>query len=680
MKLQTVWQTLAVILAGYIMSGCIESNYRIDYPSNGGRYVGTQNEAAPIVDGSTEALKSEFTISYESAPSAIFKILLNGHDVSAYFVLGASSATGDIEKFKQFFRQGKNTLAVNPLGLGPNVIFNLDTAGPTLVVTRGEVSYLDHATETVPVYDSNGNVIGTEAKKISDTVEIEGFLRDPSDVSNVLELDLLQITGYDVDGKVLRSLARATVNITVNPDGSFCACGADSIDINGLSVSEDVDTQAIEKRSLLYSFRAKDVYGYQSSKEYLADNEEEDTLAIDNAVRIAVGDTFVNSLRPMIAASIHKSLADAPIDIHDVAWDDNKVCADKRGTLPGMDMTQAEVDAENEKVAENSEYIPKTPQACTAGDDGSVLPAGLNPVKTPLLGLTFDTFVRQVYMHDGSSKSVGNATLDGRKATVLLNNFKVNGDDQIDIDMVITEILVDLDIKGKIWIIPLDIPMSMYIQRIIVDTGAKVQASNKKVSVQLQNSNFDLQGIQLGKSELCVGALCIPITGLGNLLMPLIEGLIGDLLPSIMNPILEENLKKIVIGGTVTQPQNQTSFDMLLNVANLGTGNLLGPNNPFDMLVGLESVADVLVSDASVKPALGPVFTDDPVDPSLIYNALGDAGTNLTVAVSSNLINQSLAAMYAVGTSHLTIYNGKTYYGADEMTPKDPDNAGQTLA
>lgn len=645
MNFNSVCRLFMMIGLMLTLSACIKSKFTIDYPINGGRYVGTEAEPAPLADSSVTALQSEFRIRYDSAPGDDIQILLNGHNVNKHFSFEATSAVADSGRFKHFFRQGKNTLSVDPLGFGPSVIFNVDTSGPVIVVTRGEMA-------------ENGN-----------SIEIEGFLRDPSNVSHVLELNLVQLAGYANDGSVIRNFDNR-VNIDVSDDGSFCACGDDEVDISGLIVAADPGP----KRSLLYSFRATDIYGYPSTKEYLADSDFVETLAIDNAVRVAIGDSFIASMRPIVASGIHKSLADAPIDIRDSAWDDLRLCGRKRGTILGQDMT--ELDAEGAA----REEPPRYPQPCTAGNDGMVLPVGLNPVDTPLLGYDFETHINQVYMHDGSAKVIDGVNIEGRKATVLLNGFKVKKDNLLDVDMIITEMLVDMDVDGRIIFFDAHIELSMYIQQIIVDTDAKVVAHNKKVDVELQNSNFDLQGIRLSQASINIFSVNIPITGIGNFIIPIIEGLIGGLLPDILNPILEENLQKIVLGGTVTQPSNNTAFDMLLNISEMGTGNSLGPNNPFDLLVELESVADVLMSDIYVKPTLGPVFFDDPIRPSDIFNSLGDSGTNMTVAVSSNLINQSLAAVYAIGASHITIHNNNVYFGADPQMPVDPEDNSKTLA
>ncbi len=641
--MKELWLKLVfVVISAVVFSACLpETQYAITYPVNGDSYVGTESSPPPVNNGE-DTLANEFVITYDSAVTSSVDIVLNGHRISDTFVFGPNEARADISKFEQFLRDGKNTLSVDALGFGPFVQFYYDGQGPNIIITRGEMAV-------------DGN-----------SVEIEGFLRDSSGGEN-LELTLDQILGYEANGQLQRNES-GVVDIEVNPDGSFCACGAGAIDITGLIVAEDPGP----KRSLVYSFVSTDIHGYTSSTEYLADSEYTETLAVDNAVRVAIGDTFVQSLKPLLASAINDTLSAAPLDVRGDTWNDPNICNGKRGVLPGMDKTQAEVD--------EGEVASTCVETVEPSGDGSVFPPGLNPVAVPLtigfISLDLTANVNQFYMHDGSSLTVGGNNITGRQGTILLNDFVIKENDLLDLDLVLTELIADLTIDAGILG---DIDIKMYIERIVVDSDALVSAQNKKVNVQLQDSNFSLQGMAL--DEISLGGLDLSVfTGLINAILDLLTGLVADLLPGILNPILEENLQKIVIGGTVSQPENSTEFNMFLNVAELGTGNILGPSSPFDMLVGLESVADVTVADDFVVPSLGPVFFDDPINPTQIFNSLGDTGTNITVAINSNLINQSLNAIYGTGISHFTMYDGKLYYGANANYPVDDVDPNTTIA
>lgn len=608
--IKRVVTSFVILAATLVLSGCMEemnlSNFNIQYPVNNATYIGTVNNLPASHGAGTFPLQDKFIITYTSPPSGKVDIVLNGHDISKYFVFGPTSTTGDIEKFKQFFRQGSNSLSVAPTSFGPLIIFNLDIQGPKIIITRGEV-----------------NGTGT-------AVEIEGFLRDFSLLDSQMQLNLVNINGYEGDGRLVRSLT-ATKQITVNADGSFCACGTSKVALG---------TALTGGKPLLYSFTAKDIYGFKSEIEYMADTDGITALPLPNAVRVAVGDSFIASMRPIIASAIYESLQEAPIDVRNACWDDTNVV---KTVFPDD---------------------PNGSGKCPSPKDGSVFPRGLNPLNVNIGLGDMPTTVTRMFLNDDPSKT----------ATMLLNRFVLLENNEMSLDLVITEMEVKLDIDGG-WFLG-HIIMQLYIERTKVDSVAVASAVNKKMHVELDpnRSNIVLEGIS--SSELKIWGINIG----GGFISTILDALaptIAGMLPGIINPILEENLQKMVIGGTITQPENNTSFDLLLNIAELGTDNLLGPGMPYDLKVDLESVVDIIKSDPYVDPILGPVYFDDPVDPALMYNSLGDTGTNLTVAVNSNLINQSLASLHATGVTFFTSHNGVTYYGAHPNVPAiDPTNPG----
>ena len=603
-RIKVIFMTAVLAM---LTSGCMEdlnlSSYKITYPVNNGTYIGTVNFLPPANGSGTTPLQGEFKISYTSPPSGKVDVVLNGHEISEYFVFGPTGATGDIEKFKQFFRHGKNTLSVAPTSFGPMVIFNLDMEGPKIIITRGEVS-----------------VDGT-------SVEIEGYLRDFSLFDSKMDLDLVSINGYEGDGRLKRQL-RSSSQIAVNADGSFCACGTAKISLGTL----------LSEKPLLYSFEARDIYGFENAKEYLADTDGVNTLPLPRAVSVAVGDSFIESMRPLIASAIYQTLENAPIDIRSACWND-----------PNITSTSFPDD-------------PNSTGKCPSPKDGGVFPRGLNPL-TVNIGLgDMPTTVKRMFLNDDP----------GNMATMLLNRFELQENNEINLDLVITEMEVALDIDGG-WFLG-TISITLYIERTQVDAIAIASAVNKKMHVEIDpdRANISLDGIS--SSELKIWGINLG----GGFISSILDALgptIAGMLPGILNPILEENLQKMVIGGTVTQPENNTSFDLLLNIAEMGTDNLLGPGMPYDLKVDLESVVDILVSDSNINPILGPVYYDDPVDPTIMYNSLGETGTNLTVAVNSNLVNQSLAALHATGVTFFTMHNGTMYYGGHPQSPAiDPTN------
>lgn len=717
-----------LLVAAVVLSGCVDkfnlTQFNIASPKQDVVYVGTE-DALPQVNNGYTPLPVEFKVTYDTPPSDDLDIVLNGHNIGQHFEYGPAYATGDIDKFKQFFRQGKNTLSVAPSNFGPVHIFDLDMAGPPIIITRGEITDTEDSGYDRDTFDIAGNKNGSKDIFVPSRLEVEGRLRDFSLPANVMELDLVQITGYNSVGAVLRNID-STVNIAINADGTFCACDetVDNIDLNG---DGDITDTSIDVRdivnpiesgaqsSMLYTFRASDVHGYTTEKEFLAETGSDlEPLAIQNALRVAVGQTFVQSMKPLVAAGIASSLDASPMDVRCYdpmggpyafdntanlirsggtganpsacgEWDDERICGDKRGVVPGRNIMQLEFDELDKADSSDGETldglvdgkpISDASYACgsVGNSDGSSLPA-MNPIEmeVPVIG-TLSIYVQSFVMNDGSPNTDTGSDLTGKRGTVILNDFQVKANDRIYVDLDLTELIVGLEIPlGGILNIILG---DMYIQKIHVESDVLLTALNGDLDVQLENSDIDLsQGeMTLGSSEVCIsfgllGDLCIPLGGnLINAVVNGLKGIIGNLLPVILNPVLEQNLEKLVLGGMLAQPENQTSFDMLLNVDEIGTGTVTGD---YDLLVGLESLANVLVADPGVKPSLGPVFFDDPIDPAEVFNAFSGGSSNLSVAINSNLINQSLNAVYAIGASHMTSYNGKIYFGAQNNTPVD---------
>jgi hypothetical protein len=575
--LQLCW-----LISVLLTSSCLPATiFSVQFPQTGKTYIGNE-----LVD---------FVIKY-SKPVTQSDVYLNGVAIGKEFNYGPTKATANILNLKKYVKQGVNTLTVDPLAFGPTVTFVVDNAGPDILVTWGK----------------NNSGAGT--------VDIGGELRDASDISS-LKLNIVRVTGVNQETGLVQRSIDPTITIPVDANAKFFKTGID----NSAGVT-------------IYSFTATDIHGQVSTKEYLADSDEAPVMAISNAMRMAIGDSFIESLRPVVAAGLYTALQAAPIDVRDQCWNDPNKTGD----------------------------VSQNPNGgfCSAGQDGSTFNAGLNPVYANILGIAMDIIVERINMTPGNS-------------TVLLNGFKIRENNNIKIDMVITEMLVALNIKGTLLFIPLEIDMTMTIGRTVVDTGADVSAVNKKFNVQLTDSNFSLQNISVSETKLWG---VIEIGFIVDLIMPLLEGVIADLLPGILNPILNDNLQKIVIGACMypkdditlvacNAPTSSALFNWAVNVETIKTDNLFGPGNPYDMVVGLETQFNLLKQDAFARPSLGPVYVEDPVDIGLIFNSLGETGTNLSLAISSNALNQAFSALYQSGFTHLTFYNGAISYGANPSLP-----------
>lgn len=643
---------LAILSLFGFLSGCMENlnltTYSIAYPEKNKVYIGLdssdnmQDLLPPVDDGNSIPLEDVFLITYEKAPSSEVNIVLNGHKIGQHFTYLNDKAKGDVKKFKQYLRHGENVLTVEPTSFGPSTTFYYDAMGPTIIITKGEL---------------NGSV-----------VTVEGRLRDFSPVKNVVELKMENVNGYYANG-ALNTVSAGGQAINVNPDNTFST----TINVSG----------KLEK-PLLYEFKASDMYGYSSRITYLAGDNGTKPLPLENAVRVAIGGSFIEALRPIIANSIYNSLDKAPIDVRDAAWNDVNVCTidgnKKRGVEANKAYLQEEYDRERQKLIDSGITNPTNPQVfakikdCTvvndvtscncpasSGNDGSVFPAGLNPLKVNIGLGDMPTTIKRFVMNDGTMNKPSGAG-PRQKGTMILNSISMLPNNELSLSLVITEMLVDLRINAG-FLGNLD--MGLSIDRTFVDAVALASTTNKKVNIQLEKerSNFQLDGVYATELKI----LGINIGGLANLILPSLNGLIAGMLADIMNPILRDNLERITIGGLFTQPDTQTSFDERLDIAEMKTDTAF---MDYDLIVGLESTTELKVKDNHINPMLGPIFIDDPLNPLDVYNGLsGVQGTNITVAVNTNIINQILNAAYATGVSHFTFYNGKTYYGGNPLTP-----------
>ena len=565
-----------------MLTSCLEETiFTVQFPQSGALYVDDE-----LVD---------FVISY-TTPVSGMDVYLNGTHIGNQFSYGPTQATVSISKIEKYIRQGSNTLTVDPLAFGPTVSFSADTEGPDIVVTKGITT---------------GN-----------SVELGGLLRDPSEVVSA-SIQLWRVLSIDSNtGAVTRIPGPTSYNLPIDEDNNFY--------LPSMDVSGGVD---------IYRLIATDVHGHTTQKEYLVDNSEQTSMAISNALRMAIGDSFVASLRPVIAAALYASVQERPIDVRNVCWNDaNKDEGASQNPAGGFCATNGGAGS-------------------GTAEDGSTFPPGLNPITVSMLGLTIPTTMTRMYMDSNS--------------TMLLNDFSVLENNRLYVNMDITSVQVDLDLVVSILFITLNVSMGMHIADIDVETEAIASVVNKKMDVQLDPdaSVFGLNGITVTNAN--VGGL--DLTGIVNFIIPILEGLIGDLLPSILNPILADNLNKIVIGGRVLdlEDQNIEYFDWAANLETLKTDNPFGPGStqPWDLIVGMETVFDILTQDANVTPVLGPTYVEDPVDTSLIFNSLGDTGTNLSLALSSNAMNQAFNSLYGSGLTHLSIVDGVTTNGADDTQP-----------
>jgi len=563
---------VALLLPLLLMSACMDdlfqSPFQVTFPHQNGEYIGDQ--------------VADFIITY-NRPVNTADVFLNGARITNEFNYGPDSATAPINRIRKYLREGDNTLTVDPLAFGPTVRFKADTRGPEIVV-------------------KDGTITGTSAK-------IKGELRDASGVSSLV-LTLAHVVGINQTTGVVQRQSGAPIPIPVKQDKTF--------EIDNIDVSQ----------ADIYSFEAKDIHGFTTKKEYLANNSSTEAMRISNAMRMAVGESLVASLRPFIASGLFSALEKAPIDIRDGCWVDGN----KDDTSPSQN--------------------PNGTGFCGAGQNGSTFNPGLNPIRMnmPIIG-NADVIMHRLYMKAPNS-------------TVLLNDFRIGENDRIYLNMDITDMRVKMTIKagGLLG----DINLDMDIAKTGVDTGTIVSVVDKVMDVELVDSNFSLSGIDMSE----VRVFGVNIAGLAGAFIPLLEGLIADMLPGIINPILKDNLQKVVIGARALDPDDLSKeyFDWALNVETIKTDNTLG--GAYEMIVGLETWVNLLTTDSHItNKALGSVYVEDPVKSSDVYNARAEGTANITFALSSNALNQMFVALYNSGLSHFSIVDGQMTYGANPLLP-----------
>ena len=554
---------LPIVILASCIDGLFQSPFQVVFPQSNAKYIGDQ--------------VADFIITYDRQIE-LADVYLNGQNIGAEFNYGPNSATAPINRIRKHLREGANTLVVDPLAFGPTINFIADTQGPQIIIQDGRL---------VP---STTNM------------RIKGFLRDASGISS-LKLTLSRITNVnEVTGKVDRA-SLTPIDIPVAQDKTF---------------DFEVD---VAQTPDIYTFEAMDIHAFKSTKEYLANNASGEAVKVSNAMRMAIGDTLVASLRPFIASSLYAGLEEKPIWVQHVCWDDPN-----KNDPPTL--------------------------GCGAGQDGSMFNEGLNPVKMnlPIIGNS-DAYIEELKMVSPES-------------TVLLNEFRVEANNRLYLNMDITNLKVGLEIRTGGFLG--NLPMTMDIEAVGVDTGTIVSAVNKKLDVVLVDSNFELRGITMSRLKIWG----MEIGGLAGIFIPLLEGVIADLLPDILNPILADNLQKIVIGGRMLDKEDLSKeyFDWAVNVETIKTDNTLG--GAFEMIVGLETVADVLYEDPHMDNiALGSIYIEDPIDVRDIYNAKAQGNSNISFALSSNALNQAFVALYNTGLSHFSLVDGVMSYGADPTKP-----------
>lgn len=689
------------------------TNYGIEYPVKNETYIGITKPS--LNDQGTKQLGDQpFKITFTTVNTSQPKISLNGHNVASHFTFHADHAVADASKLRNFLRQGVNTLSVNRSSFGPEVTFKYDGAGPVLIIEDALVE--------------------------NSTLKLKGFLRDFSDLQPTMELKLIQVTGYDNQNRVQRN-ERSNIAVAINSKGQF-------------DQEVPLSNYLSEGKPLLYSFNACDKYGYCTAEEYLADTEGSTALPLENAVMVAIGDTLMQSMTPVIGSSVKTTLDAAPIDMRclkepgvgpghpdegkglltttnltswedggkktrkqDVLWskykcanwNDPLICGKKRGVISGKNITLAEYEEYKEK--EGSSFLPIEDPYFTCDDspneeryyhggpdynkDGGKL-GGISPFATEMAGTVYAGYMQHIYFYDGNPASIQGGdfgsrivgALNGKPAgTVNINQLQVLPNNRLKINIVMTNMFVRLELTQgyngmcEFWTKPYNVEfpgIALLLPKMTMDAEIELDKPNAgtELSLQMKNANVNFDNAPVFQDlNIKCGVLSLPLGGLVDGLSGMISGLISDMVPDIMNQVFEDNLKSLTFGGLFTGEEIATSFDAALAIQQIGTESHPLTSSFFDLKTALQSTFKVVDADKNAPRILGPAFIDDPINPSDIFNATSGGDANITVAVNSNLINAALATLHSTGLTYLTLYKGKTYYGANPNTPAEDQAA-----
>jgi len=630
--------TLAVLAVGCLD---INSQYTIVYPESGGVYVGFENARPACYPGCPiELMENEFVIAYDNNPSGDVVISLNNTDVSSFFSFSATEAQASINDLQQFIRQGQNTLSVDALSFGPSINFYADFAGPDIVITEADIAA-----------DGNPN-----------TLLVNGFLRDASGYDNAsLVINSFNLTYQETSPPTIQEAAsgNAEYEFTINTDGSFSGV---------VDIADDLD---------MYKFEALDKYGYVSSVKFAADSQAQNSVIMSNAVNVAVGDSFVASLRPIISAQ----LAETALEVN---------CFDT-----------------------SSEYY--SAATCASLTDLTA------KIPVPLLG-EIDTDISVKLFRKWGPEPGYNIDLgEGSKyvdnpfdqtGNIYLNGFDVRENDRLGINATVKYITAAVDVTAHIplvfFTIPLGMALPLDIERVDVDGEALVKVREYDNEGVTDGSNPCSDSGQKCKGSIWVDIVdgtSVALSGMSDsqasddqgiltavigwiLGTGLLDGLISGLVPDIIESAIEENMNTLIISfllspDTLVVDENNDlleggdspRFNTELLTVGMGT-EVNGDQG--DFVLRYDAQFDILQVDSNVKPSIGSVFVNDPIDPAEVLNVNTGLGSNLSVAISSNFINQGLNAVYAVGATHLTVFNGELETGATLSDLSDGTRVNQT--
>lgn len=606
---------LILCLSTFLLTSCNWNDFEIVLPVKHAKFI--------------DQLPERVLIRYSVEPELI---TLNGIAVQDLFTFNEDEATASSEVLAGYFRQGQNNIAVDAHRFGPRRVFYLDTEGPRVII---------RSTET------NGNI------------SIQGELKDPA--------------------------------------------GAYSATLNGIPV--DIDDQnhftATVEPSEVYVFEAEDNYA-QRSTHYFAARE----TIVEDVLKARIDQQGINAIIPTVQEALEEqdlaallgsiganTLLDTNIgittqsysiteklevcreicvdfNIFNICIDTSVVCdlVDKVTTFPALNINLLKLNASLSTLNFEELNVHRLDLNSGNGWEGLTLGAiaenvnlGVS-VDADLLGIgeAAEAALRFFGLYDQLSFLAGEFTLN-----IHLNSIGIQADLGLSAE------------EGEVNIAVVDI------NEVQVNGLTSAFVFDFNLPQAIRDFGFGLGNLVINALE----------NGLNAARAAIMDLVLGKIVPAIANLILDPliNELQVRVGATITNGAYLTALMGVeeLHVVNsnsellvaidgrIGTETVdentggidIGLNVGLPNLLGLEN--DILPDIIGIPSDLGPAPGIVPESLGFYFTPVGvpdpESLDNFSMVASSNLINQTMFAVYEAGLLSPTVnildkLNDEGYY------------------
>lgn len=594
---------LCLCLASLLLTSCNWNDFEIVLPIRNAKFI--------------DQLPERVLIRYSVEPELI---TLNGIPVQHLFTFNEGDATATGDSLAAYFRQGQNNIAVDAHHFGPRRHFYLDTEGPRVII---------RSTET------DGNVM------------IQGEFKDPA--------------------------------------GTYAAT------LNGIPVDIDNHNQftASVAPADIYTFETEDNYAQQATHHFAS----RETI-VEDALKVRIDQQGINAIIPTVQEALEE-----------------KDLASLLGSIGANTLldTNVSITTQSYSITEKLEVCKKicvdfnifdvcidTRVVCDLVDKVTSFPAltiNILKLKATLSTLNFEELnVHRLQLNSGNGWE--GLTLGAVAKNV---NLGVSIDaDVLGIGEAAEAALRFFGLYNKLSFLAGEFTLNIHLNSIGIEADLGLSADNGEVNISVQ----DIDEVQVnGITSAFVFDFNIPQAirdfgfGLGNLVITALENglnaartaimdlVLGKIVPAIANLILDPliNELQVRVGATINNGAYLTAFmgveelhvvnnksELLVAIdgrlgtetVNENTGGIdIGLNVGLPNLLGLEN--DILPNIIGIPSDLGPA-------PGIVPESLGfyftpvavpnpESVGNFSMVVSSNLINQTLFAVYEAGILSPTV-------------------------